>query len=290
MIDFQWPIPPHFQLSAGLEDPQPALLTLTNGKRETGTLIRFDPENQLIEFLNKDFLLPSQVGFTDIKSLRLTRPTQLKRVALIQAQQLNPADTGLGQRCAVDFKDGDSLMAETLGYVEHPFGLFLFLCSYGDEVLRWFIPASAMTRYRIGEHLGQMLVEGHLVSQEAVDRGLEKQEELRAQRLGDYLQKQHIVSQEQVEKALQQQKEMPHVRLGEALIQEGLITLKQLEEALALQARDRKVHLGEILVEMEVVKRDTLRRVLAQKLGIPLVSLRKFDFDLNLIKSVPVDL
>jgi type II secretory ATPase GspE/PulE/Tfp pilus assembly ATPase PilB-like protein len=290
MTDFQWPIPPHFQLSAGLGDPQPALLALTNGKRETGTLTRFDAENSLIEFLNKEFLLPSQVGFKDFKSLRLTRPTELKRVALIQEQQLDPADTVPRQRCVVNFRDGDSLTAETLGYVEHPFGLFLFLCSYGDDVLRWFIPASAMTSYRIGERLGQMLVEGQLVSQEAVDLGLKKQEALRAQKLGDYLQKQHIVSQKQVESALQQQKEMPHVRLGEALIQEGLITLEQLDEALALQTRDRKIHLGEILVEMEVVKRETIRRVLAQKLGIPLVSLRKFDFDLNLLKSVPADL
>ena len=108
--------------------------------------------------------------------------------------------------------------------------------------------------------------------------------------VGDYLQKQQILTQAQVEKALQQQKEMPHIRLGEALLQEELITVAQLEEALTLQSRDRKTHLGEILVEMDVVNRETIRRVLAQKLGIPLVSLRKFDFDLNLIKSVPADL
>ena len=135
-----------------------------------------------------------------------------------------------------------------------------------------------------------MLVEENLVTQDAVDLGLAKQELLRSQKLGDYLQKQQIVTQAQVEKALQQQKEMPHVRLGEALLQENLITVAQLEEALSLQSRDRKTHLGEILVEMDVVNRETIRRVLAQKLGIPLVSLRKFDFDLNLIKSVPADL
>lgn len=290
MTDFEWPIPPHFQLATDAIGPEPALLAMHDGQRAAGTLVRLDPENGLIEFLTQKSLLANQIGLREFKSLRLTRPIGLKRLPLDQGDQFDPANISLRKRCIVNFKDGDSLISETIGYVEHPFGLFLFLCSYGDDALRWFIPAGAIASYQIGEQLGQLLVEGKLVSQDAVDLGLKKQEALRSQKLGDYLQKQHIVSQEQVEKALQQQKEMPHVRLGEALLQEGLISIAQLEEALTLQARDRKTHLGEILVEMEVVKRDTLRRVLAQKLGIPLVSLRKFDFDLNLIKSVPADL
>ncbi|HEX8884969.1 MAG TPA: ATPase, T2SS/T4P/T4SS family [Noviherbaspirillum sp.] len=290
MTDFDWPIPPHFQLATDAIGPEPAMLAMHDGQRAAGTLVRLDPEHGLIEFLMQKSLLASQIGFREFKSLRLTRPIALKPLPLDQGDQFDPASISLRKRCIVNFKDGDSLISETIGYVEHPFGLFLFLCSYGDDVLRWFIPAGAIASYQIGEQLGQLLVEGKLVSQDAVDRGLQKQEALRSQKLGDYLQKQHIVSQEQVEKALQQQKEMPHIRLGEALLQEGLISIAQLEEALSLQTRDRKTHLGEILVEMDVVKRDTLRRVLAQKLGIPLVSLRKFDFDLNLIKSVPADL
>ena len=290
MTDFEWPIPPHFQLATSATGPEPAMLAMHDGQRAAGTLARLDPGNGLIEFLTQKALLANQIGFREFKSLRLTRPIALKPVPLDQNDQFDPGSISLRKRCIVNFKDGDSLISETIGYVEHPFGLFLFLCSYGDDVLRWFIPAGAIASYQIGEQLGQLLVEGKLVSQDAVDLGLQKQEALRSQKLGDYLQKQHIVSQEQVEKALLHQKEMPHVRLGEALLQEGLISIAQLEEALTLQARDRKTHLGEILVEMEVVKRDTLRRVLAQKLGIPLVSLRKFDFDLNLIKSVPADL
>jgi type II secretory ATPase GspE/PulE/Tfp pilus assembly ATPase PilB-like protein len=290
IIDFEWPIPPHFYLAAGAAGPESAVLAMTDGKRETGTMVRLDPENSLLEFMPQKAPLTRQVGFQEVKSLRLTRPIALKRLELDPGGKLDSAYVGLRQRCVVMFRDGDSLMSETIGYVEHKFGLFLFLCSYGDDVLRWFIPASAIASYQIGEHLGHMLVEEKLVTQDAVDLGLAKQEALRAQKLGDYLQKQQIVTQAQVETALHKQKEMPHIRLGEALLQENLISVAQLEEALSLQSRDRKTHLGEILVEMEVVNRETIRRVLAQKLGIPLVSLRKFDFDLNLIKSVPADL
>ncbi|MET0961333.1 MAG: ATPase, T2SS/T4P/T4SS family [Noviherbaspirillum sp.] len=290
ITDFEWPIPPHFYLASGTAGAEPAVLALSDGRRETGTMVRLDPDNGLVEFTSQKSLLAAQIGFADFKSLRLTRPIALNRFELDPGKQLDSGDVSLRQRCVVTFRDGDSLMSETIGYVEHKFGLFLFLCSYGDEVLRWFIPASAMASYQIGEHLGQLLVEENLVSQDVVDLGLKKQEALRTQKLGDYLQKQQIVTQAQVEKALQQQKELPHMRLGEALLQENLITTAQLEAALALQSRDRKTHLGEILVEMDVIKRETIRRVLAQKLGIPLVSLRKFDFDLNLIKSVPADL
>ena len=288
--DFEWPIPPHFHLAAGSTGPESAVMALNDGRRETGTLVILDPANNLVEFTPQKASLTRQFGFQDVKSLRLTRPIALKRLELDPDGKLDSADVHLRQRCVVHFKDGDCLMSETIGHVEHKFGLFLFLCSYGDEVLRWFIPASAIASYQIGEQLGQMLVDEKLVSQHEVDQGLRKQEALRSQKLGDYLQKQQILSQAQVEKALQHQKEMPHIRLGEALLQEGLISVAQLEESLALQSRDRKTHLGEILVEMEVINRETIRRVLAQKLGIPLVSLRKFDFDLNLIKSVPADL
>jgi type II secretory ATPase GspE/PulE/Tfp pilus assembly ATPase PilB-like protein len=290
ITEFKWPIPPHFYLAAAPAGPESAVLALMEGGRETGTMIRLDPEKSLVEFTAQKSPLVRQISFQDFKSLRLTGPIALKRLELDPRSKLGSADVGLRQRCVVNFKDGDSLISETIGHVAHKFGLFLFLCSYGEDVQRWFIPASAIANYRIGEQLGQMLVDEKLVTQDAVDLGLKKQEALRSQKLGDYLQKQQIVTQAQLEKALQQQKEMPHIRLGEALLQENLITVVQLENALTLQSRDRKTHLGEILVEMDVVSRETIRRVLAQKLGIPLVSLRKFDFDLNLIKSVPADL
>ena len=151
ITDFEWPIPPHFYLavdSAGLE---PAVLALTDGRRETGTMVRLDPANNLVEFTPQKAPVTRQFGFQDFKSLRLTRPIGLKRFELDQAGKLDSPDVGLRQRCVVTFRDGDSLMSETIGYVEHKFGLFLFLCSYGDDVLRWFIPASAMASYQIGE-------------------------------------------------------------------------------------------------------------------------------------------
>ncbi|MDB5841951.1 MAG: type secretion system protein [Herminiimonas sp.] len=295
-FDFEWPLPPHFELipKSGLSRMTgQSLIVMNDGRREPGTLQRLDPETSLAEFTPDKASTNLSIGFSKFKSIRLLDPIGLSRVKLTTGAE--GADSGLGktplkQKCVVYFKDGDSLISETIGFVQQKCGLFLFLVSDGSTVLRWFIPSDAIKSFQIGTQLGEILVDENLVSQDSVDEGLKQQEALRTKKLGDYLQHQQIVTQAQIEQALQNQKEMPHIRLGEALLQEKLITEDQLNEALELQSRDRKMHLGEILVTMEVVKRETIRRVLAQKLGIPLVSLRKFEFDPNLIKTVPAEL
>ncbi len=199
----------------------------------------------------------------------------------MQSQPLN-----MKQKCIVIFKDGEQLISETVGYVPQTYGIFLFIVGYGDLVLRWFIPTDAIASYQIGDQLGQILIDEKIVTAEQINAGLEKQELLRTQKLGDYLQRQQIVSQKQVEDALTGQSGKPTVRLGEALLQENLITEKQLNEALTMQKADRKTPLGDLLVEMNLVSKDTIKRVLAQKLGIPFVMLSKFEFEPSLIKSV----
>jgi type II secretory ATPase GspE/PulE/Tfp pilus assembly ATPase PilB-like protein len=295
-VEFDWPLPPHFEL---IPRPAPAkavagksLVVMNDARRESGILVRFDGQVCHLEFKPDKAEAPVEISFSKFKSLRLLEPISLRRVAMPGRPAGEPAQNKMSkQKCVVHFKDGDSLISETVGFLQQKCGLFLYLVSEGSVLaVRWFIPAEAIKTYQIGSQLGEMLVEEKLATQEVVDKGLKAQEDLRTKKLGDYLQKQQIVTQEQIESALQNQKEMPHIRLGEALLQEKLITEKQLNEALELQSKDRKMHLGEILVTMDVVKRETIRRVLAQKLGIPLVVLRKFEFDPNLIKTMPVDL
>ena len=212
----------------------------------------------------------------------------MTRLQLSQ-QSIDGKPTAATQKCTVQFKDGDTIAADTAGHMVEPFGLFLFLITQADNVLRWFIPLTAMAHYQIGEPLGKLLLEEQLVSLDSIKTGLEIQDQLRSNKLGDYLKRQNIVSQAQLEDVLQRQKSMPQLRLGEALLQEQLINSEQLDEALALQTRDRKMPLGDILVQMQVITLDTIKRVLAQKLGIPFVGLRTFNFEPDLIRLIPGD-
>lgn len=147
-----------------------------------------------------------------------------------------------------------------------------------------------MTSYQIGDQLGKMLVDEKMVSRDTINAGLEKQEKLRSQKNGDYLQEQHNVTQQQVEAALISQKGMPQLRLGDTLIRENIITEKQLSDALQKQLQDRKMHLGDILVDIASSKKETIKQILAQKLGIPLVVLSKFQFEPNLIRAIPINI
>jgi type II secretory ATPase GspE/PulE/Tfp pilus assembly ATPase PilB-like protein len=295
-IDFEWPLPPHFEVITKLKPASIALesagvLILNDGRRQVGEVIRLDPTASLLEFHPERARANTTIGFASFQSVRLTQLIELKRIALVAAaDSVEVYPTSSKQKCVVHFKDGTSLVADTVGFVPRTFGLFLFIVIYGKNVVRWFIPTESMVTYQIGDQLGKMLVDEKILSEDVINAGLKKQEQLRAQKLGDYLQQHQVATQQQVESALRSQKSLPQIRLGEALIQEKIITEKQLSDALQMQSQDRKKQLGDILVEMDAVNKETIKRVLAQKLGIPFVGLTTYQFDPNLIKAVPGDL
>lgn len=295
-FDLDWPTPAHFEVvaTAALATPDNIVLcvvTLIDGRQKVGDLIRFDLDASQLEFHPERAGENVRIGFSHVKSVRLTHPITLKRLPLSSAGGLlDVPPIPVKQKCVISFKDGERLITDTVAFVPHKMGIFLYLSSVGNSVLRWFIPAESIANYQIGDKLGKILIDEKLVSSDAIDAGLKKQTELRAAKLGDYLQQDNLVTELQVETALQRQKTIPHLRLGEALIQERLITEEQLAQALQRQASDRKVHLGDILCDMGVINKDTIKRVLAQKLGIPFVSLLRFEFDMDLIKRVPGDL
>jgi type II secretory ATPase GspE/PulE/Tfp pilus assembly ATPase PilB-like protein len=289
---FKWPVPSYYELiDSGVAHQDDgsapaAVVTMKDGRWQAGLLLDLAGSAGQINFMPKRGKEAVALRFDAIKSIRLTEPIALTRLQLSQ-QSANGNVQATTQKCIVHFKEGEPLQGDTAGYLYEPYGLFIYLMTQADNVLRWFIPADAMMSYQIGEQLGKMLLDEQLVTLDAITTGLEIQENLRANKLGDYLKRQNIVTQAQLEDVLQRQKNMPQVRLGEALMQEQLITDEQLQNALALQAKDRKMPLGDILVQMQVVTLDNIKRVLAQKLGIPFVGLRTFQFEPNVIKAVP---
>lgn len=287
---FKWPTPPQFTSPAGVNATadEDCLVVLNDGQKLLGSLIRFSPEDDLVEFLPNRDTTNRTIRFGGIKNLRLVHPLVLKKQAdslEMKGAEIFPASEK--QSCVVEFRDGEKLIGETIGFVADKYGLYLFLVNYATSVIRYFIPSHAIRDYQIGKPLGQMLVDEAVVTRKEIDAGLEKQQQLRSQRIGDYLTANQIVNPEQLAIALKRQKLSPSLKLGEALILEKLITQEQLDEALSKQKQDRKVALGEILVDMGIVDKDMIKRTLAKKLGIPVVNLRKFAIDPNIIKLVP---
>jgi len=286
-----WPTPHHFRvvgaLAGGLEA---GVAAMNDGRKLVGHVLRLDPADAVLQF-QQDDETHLNIAFANLKSVCLTRTIDMVRVPLGGPSEITDDHAHSGpQKCTIQFRDGLDLVMDIVGIVVKEYGLFLFFGHTSHDVQRWFIPTEAIATYQIGDPLGKILVDRHIVEPEMIDAGLEKQHQLRSTKLGDYLHLKKIVTNEQLEAALKKQRAMRHLRLGDALMQESLINDKHLGDALAVQSADRKKPLGEILVEMGVTSKDTIKRVLVEKLGIPLVDLRKFQYEPNAIRAVSAEM
>jgi MSHA biogenesis protein MshE len=76
------------------------------------------------------------------------------------------------------------------------------------------------------------------------------------------------------------------IRIGDLLVSEGIISEEQLQETLKAQkGTGRK--LGRMLIDMGAISEDKFLQFLSTQLGIPLVDLRHFKFDTELVKVIP---
>jgi type IV pilus assembly protein PilB len=78
-------------------------------------------------------------------------------------------------------------------------------------------------------------------------------------------------------------------RLTEILINNKLITVDQLETALKVQTT-KGGKLSDIIVELKFVKENELITTLSEGLGLPLIDLKRFKIDLDIVKIIPVDI
>jgi type II secretory ATPase GspE/PulE/Tfp pilus assembly ATPase PilB-like protein len=284
-----WPVPPYFSFEAyeGHGHPEPCIVHLRAGAKLHGTLIRFFPDEQRLRLKPLQGEAIQTIPFDSIRTLRMERPLALRpEITSLEGRAQEMFAPSERQTYKIEFEDNQIMSGETVGYVTAAYGLFLYLPEKDGKVVRWFIPFPATKRQEIGRPIGEHLVEQNAVSLAEVDAALAHQQTLRAQRIGDVLTASQIVSRDQLKSAIAHQKSMPVLKLGEALMQVGLLTQAQLDAALEMQHRNRKTPLGRILVEMGVVDERTLNDALAKRLGIPFVSLRKFNFDPEAIELV----
>jgi type II secretory ATPase GspE/PulE/Tfp pilus assembly ATPase PilB-like protein len=287
-----WPSPDHGRVieSAADSQPEPGLVTLNDGGKLLGTVVRLDFDGAVLEFLPQAGP-PRLLPFASFRSLYLARTIELERIPLaVPPGGVEARPSSVKRKCTIDFKDGSTLQADVVSVVRRKPGLFLFVTDYADKILRWFLPAEAVANHRLGEPLGKALREHKLLAQEALDAALEAQQRLQAARIGDYLSGQGIVTREQLEAALVRQSTMSRLRVGDTLVQEKLVTAAQRDAALVMQAGDRRRLLGEILVAAGAVTREDIRRVLVEQIGMPSVNLARFQYDPNAVKALSSDL
>lgn len=260
---------------------------MRDGTKMIGSLIEFLPEEASILFTPLRGVKNEIIYLEEIKSIRLMDAIVLEKQKTSlesRAEEVFPASER--QPFNVVFLDKEILNGETIGHSNSANGVYLFIPDPQGKIVRCFIPYQAIAYYQIGSKIGEILVDEEKASRSEVEIALSRQQKLRTQRIGDYLSEHQIISSEQLEEAIKFQESRPILRLGEALQQLNLISQEQLDEALNNQKENRNIQLGQILVKMNVIDERTLKGVLAKKMGIPYVSLSKFNFDSSAIQIV----
>ena len=274
-----WPAPHHMRVidnHAG-EEAERALVTLLGGEKLLGSVLSADFEQGRLEFQ------PERGGkrvlaFREFRSLFLSRSIELEPVPLAAppgAVAVRPKR--VKRACTVRLKDGAVLQADIAAVLPRQAGLFLYVVNYADAVLRWFVPASSVAHYRVGEHVSPLPHEMVQVGQAG------------AANVGEFFGKDRSETREEVVEALARRK-LSRKHLCDVLLQEGVITPQQRDEAMERQKKDESRQMHEILVEMSAVSREVIRQVMVSQLGVPAVNLNRFPFDPNAVMAIKPEL
>ena len=288
--EFRWPPPPYLEFvdeDSG-HGPEDCLLVFKDGTKATGALASFLPEHASLSLVPSGARAAISVAFSSLISLQLLRPRRVTRqgisMPIAQEQLFMPAKH---QSFSIDLADGTTLQGETMGLVNALCGLFLYLPADQGSVMRWFLPAQAIQAKSIGVPIGQMLIEQNYASSEAVKTGLKMQHALHVQKLGEFLIENRIVSREQLLAALQRQRASPAMKLGEALSALGILSEQDMQAALKSHSRSRDLPLGKILTNMGIVDPESIKAVMANKMGIPFVDMRKLSIAPEVLGRIP---
>ncbi len=140
------------------------------------------------------------------------------------------------------------------------------------------------------EKIGETLRREGFITKTDLDKGLDRQKELRGKKIGEILLEERHVEPSAIQEALKNQKTNFDSKLGEILIAAGAVTQKQIEEALSIQEKYSSKRLGQILTEMGVVTEEMLALAMALKYGLPYVDLKDYPMDSSALKCVSENL
>lgn len=180
------------------------------------------------------------------------------------------------------FIDQTSLTGSANHFMSDQMGIHI-VTMLGDSVRRVFVPHNALASYR----LDPVSVETPLIApaNEGPTRGA-----------ATFTQTDALINSEQLRQMLDHQSSYlcnSYARnklLGQILISEGLIDEPTLSKVLGQQRDQPGVKLGVLMKQLGVLSTEQIHLVLARKLGVPFVELKRFDLDLSVLNTVPTDL
>ncbi len=75
--------------------------------------------------------------------------------------------------------------------------------------------------------------------------------------------------------------------IGQYLIEKGLINEEQLLQILDRQKESKGKMFGDVIVEMGMISDEQFAQVLAERLNVPYIDLKNFEFDIEVVRKIP---
>lgn len=138
---------------------------------------------------------------------------------------------------------------------------------------------------KIPKRLGEILIEGGIVTKEQLERALEIQRKEK-RLLGEILVDLGYIIKEKLDLALARQFGS---RLGEILVKNKMISFEQLHIVLEKQ-REINRPLGEILMDMGYISEESFLKALSTKYGIPFIKLADYKINVEALNKLPIEL
>lgn len=257
---WQWPSPPfdwRHVAPPGIDLAQPCTIETPSGAVVDGTLVAFEPALRQLSFRSSADGAPLVLPFARVRRLTLALPLISLQPTLGRPAERPPA-AAHERDYRLTLADGSgTLQGRTLGHVEAPHGLYLFVPGEdGATLRRVFVPSAAYRDCAFGLSAQDVAAEKWIASPRALFAALERQDR------------------------------MPVLPLGRSLLELGLVTPAQLEQALAAKPADAP--LGEALVARGVITQGDLHTAIAHKMGYPFVDLTRFPIDPAAAKKLPL--
>jgi len=283
-------------IGVGKEQIQDANIELQcmDGSIKTGILAGLDGANKVIQFVSSKKQQMEYVEFHDCRYvLFLSELLFTGEDADIDSFPSAIETQKQKQPYHIVFSDGESINGDSAYTTIDNVGFHIFKVLDQNYVTRLFIPRQVVQDYDVGPQLGDILKQTESISDDQLELGVKKQEEIRKKPLGEYLKDKGIIDENDLERILAKQKnnfDFPNVRLGELLVSEGLISEEELSEALEVQTNDRKRRLGDILIGIGATTEEAIHSALAQKLCVPFVKLKEFNLNVNVLQHIPINI
>ena len=269
-----WPLPCFFKYENATEElaPVEAVITDTEGGITAGGLARFLPQSLSVSFSVHGECAVRTLNFSGIKSIQLTHSIALVAdTELIELYRKTGGQTVIpGTRPFwIRFVDGEQLHGRTKGLVRIRQGLFIFLVTEADLVIRIFIPENMLCSYQVDDIASQRLAEAETARDETPAKHP-------LAPVDDHFGDGGISDSASLADKLGQLHSFSPVRLDDILMNQGLVCRNQMFEALQQMRLRKHASLSHILVEMKVLSHRKLTQAVADQLKIPIVSLHDF--------------